>query len=490
MPGYPQEQSDLHTAIPLPSAAIYPSGQSGGQADKIPIPTVSLKPSSSFGSDMADDAPAYVQAGIKQQTAILEKQTWAQAGIKDIKRQSSPGLLSLIIVLSLGLIVFVTYNFGLMQGPIDGIKGLISKIEMPSSIPFLSSLSDNSTGKDTTPPIISNIMVANITDNSAIIIWITDEAATSQVMFCEPEGLCCWTEADKKLVINHSVTVSNLKPGMTYHYTASSLDASENEAISEGELTTSGGTSPVPTAPTSPLLISGITVLNIGETSAKIEWETNVAAMGQVEYGETEAYGLTTPMEQQPATKHSATLSNLAPTTSYCFRLKVKDTSGNEATAESGRTFVTSSLPQGVSEGIENGMRAPNFTLQTIDGKNVSLTDYRGKLVMINFWGGGYQRSRNEMSVIQEVYNNWSGRGLVVLAVDFKETPAEVQKFIEEKHITFTVLLDPTSKVSKQYNVNGSNIPTTFFVDKNGIIKEIRNSAMNKGGIEAILESM
>jgi peroxiredoxin len=94
------------------------------------------------------------------------------------------------------------------------------------------------------------------------------------------------------------------------------------------------------------------------------------------------------------------------------------------------------------------------------------------------------------MSVIQEVYNNWSGRGLVVLAVDFKETPAEVQKFIEEKHITFTVLLDPTSKVSKQYNVNGSNIPTTFFVDKNGIIKEIRNSAMNKGGIEAILESM
>ena len=78
----------------------------------------------------------------------------------------------------------------------------------------------------------------------------------------------------------------------------------------------------------------------------------------------------------------------------------------------------------------------------------------------------------------------------MVLAVNYSETPAEVQKFIDEKHITFTVLLDPTLKVSNSTISPGINIPTTFFVDKNGIIKEICPSAINAGGVEAILESM
>ena len=175
-PDYLQEQSDLHTGVPQPSATGYPSGQAAGQAAKPPIPTVSLHSSESSGYDMAgDDSTFYGQAGVKQKAARPGKQTWAQSGIKDAKRQSSPLLLSLIIILSLGLIAFVTYNFGLIQGPIDVVKGLISKIELPSSIPFLSSPSDNSTEKDTTPPVISNIMVANVTDASAILTWATDQ---------------------------------------------------------------------------------------------------------------------------------------------------------------------------------------------------------------------------------------------------------------------------------------------------------------------------
>lgn len=491
-PGYPQEQPQIQAGIPTPSIPSSPHEQPGAQADRIPIPSIAVTPGThdSYGSGAPGEAaPAYAQAGARQKASRWESQTWAQAGIKDIKRQSSTGLIILIIVLIFGLISFVAYNFGHIQGPVDAIKGMISKIELPSSIPFLSSLSANRDGKDTTPPVISNIVVANVTDKSASVKWVTDEPATSQVMLCEANGVCCWTELDKKLVTNHSVTVSNLNPNTKYHYTASSLDANENEATSEGELATSDGTAPATPAspaPTSPLLISGITS-TIAEKSATLKWETSVATTGQVEYGKTEAYGSTELSAQGPTTKHSVTLSSLEPTTTYYFRLRVRDTSGNEAISE-GRTFITGSLPPGVSEGVKMGMRAPNFTLQTIDGKTVNLTDYRNKLVMVNFWAGGYQRCKTEIPVIQEIYNNWLSKELVVLGINSRETPTEVQKFVNEKKITYKVLLDPAEKVAKQYDV--TSIPTTFFIDKNGIIKEVRNSALNAGAIEAILESM
>ena len=220
----------------MPPMPDYPPEQPREQANRVPISAVPLRPPDSFGYDMdGGGAPTSIQARVKPGQA--GKQTWAQAGIKDVKRQLSPALLSLIIILSLSLITFVSYNFRLMQAPIDAVKDTISKIELPSSIPFLSSLFE----KDTVPPVISNVVVANVTDSSAIITWTTDGPATSQVMYCEPGGLCQWTEPQKKLVTDHSVTVNDLKPGMTYHYTISSIDASENEATSEGELTTLSG---------------------------------------------------------------------------------------------------------------------------------------------------------------------------------------------------------------------------------------------------------
>ena len=179
----------------------------------------------------------------------------------------------------------------------------------------------------------------------------------------------------------------------------------------------------------------------------------------------------------------------MEPSTTYHFKLKLSDTNGNEVISEIDRTFTTSVLPASVSEGIERGMRAPDFTLQNLDGKNVTLTDYRGKLVMINFWGGGYQRSKNELSVMQALYDTWSAKGLVILGINYKETSTEVQNFVDDKNITYTILLDPEGKVHEQYGA--PSIPTTFFLDKSGIIKEVRYSAFsNAGAIESILESM
>lgn len=92
---------------------------------------------------------------------------------------------------------------------------------------------------DTTPPVISGVVVSNITESGATIRWTTDESATSQVMIEDPDGLCTWTEPDESLVTDHSVALGGLEASTTYHYTVISADESENEATSEGHLVTS-----------------------------------------------------------------------------------------------------------------------------------------------------------------------------------------------------------------------------------------------------------
>jgi peroxiredoxin len=420
--------------------------------------------------------PTPTPYGGMQQPPQQPSLTWAEAGIKDVSRGTPRGLILIIAILGIALIGFGAFHFGLLTGPVNAAKGLITGIHWPSSLP-------HQTNKDTTPPIIDNASVSDITSTSAIVTWDTNESATSQVMMCEPTGLCTWTELDKNLVIKHSVSLSSLKPNTAYHYTASSADASGNEATKEGNLTT------LAVAETAPLLISGVTVSDIGETSATIQWETTLAVTGQVEYGKTDAYGLTTTSSQQPTTKHNVTLSGLEPNTIYYFRIRLKDTSGNDVLSEGDRSFTTSALPPGVQEGTEKGMRAPNFTLTTSDNKSVSLTDFRGKPVIVNFCGGGYRESRNELPLMQEAFDKWSGKGLVVIGVDYSETPTEVQKFVTEKGLTYTVVLDQTGKVAKQYNV--TSIPTTFFLDSQGIIKEIIPRPIHSTAeIEAIIGPM
>ena len=115
---------------------------------------------------------------------------------------------------------------------------------------------------------------------------------------------------------------------------------------------------------------------------------------------------------------------------------------------------------------------APDFRLQNIAGGDVSLSDFRGRPVLINFWATYCGPCRDEMSFIQGVFEDkdWSEQGLVVLAVNLGDPPAKVEEFMEEYGLTFPVLLDARQDAAKAYNVRG--IPATFFIDKNGIIKD------------------
>ena len=131
-------------------------------------------------------------------------------------------------------------------------------------------------------------------------------------------------------------------------------------------------------------------------------------------------------------------------------------------------------LVTGCAEAPEVGKAAPSFQLTDVNGKPVSLSDFRGEPVLLNFWTTWCDPCRFEMPYIHEVYDEWSERGLVVLAINVGESPSRVNKFIQDYNLSFPVLLDLERNVAGKYNVNITGYPTTFFVDGDGIIRDIK----------------
>ena len=126
------------------------------------------------------------------------------------------------------------------------------------------------------------------------------------------------------------------------------------------------------------------------------------------------------------------------------------------------------------------GRPAPDFQLQSLDGQTFSLNGLKGRPVMLNFWATWCNPCRIEMPFMQEVYEDkeFSEQGLVMLAVNLGESPVKVKKFMEDNGLSFPVLLDTELDVAEIYNA--SRIPITYFIDKNGIIKDINVGAFVK----------
>ena len=132
---------------------------------------------------------------------------------------------------------------------------------------------------------------------------------------------------------------------------------------------------------------------------------------------------------------------------------------------------------------------APDFQLAGLDGQLVTLSDLRGKPVLLNFWTTRCGSCRFEMPFIQDIYEDeeFLSKGLVILAISIDEEPYEVKKYMVDNGLTFTVLLDTEQETAQKYNIRG--IPSTFFINEDGIIKSVRigafsSSAEIKEGLE------
>jgi thiol-disulfide isomerase/thioredoxin len=129
------------------------------------------------------------------------------------------------------------------------------------------------------------------------------------------------------------------------------------------------------------------------------------------------------------------------------------------------------------------GSQAPAFTLADSAGKPITLGAYRGRPVLINFWATWCVPCQTEMPAINAVAQ--AHPNTVILAVDVLEGPALVGPFVEQHHLTFDPVLDPTGEVAGRYHVD--SLPSSFFVAPDGTIRAINVGPMDQPTIEANL---
>ncbi len=126
--------------------------------------------------------------------------------------------------------------------------------------------------------------------------------------------------------------------------------------------------------------------------------------------------------------------------------------------------FAFSGCNRAEQVGLNPGDIAPPFSLPSTEGTTVSLADFQGKLVLLNFWASWCGSCLAEMSQLEELYEAFSDKGFVVLAVGSEDTLDNLKEFKQKLGLRFPVLVDEKGEIKRLYQVN--SFPETFFIDK------------------------
>lgn len=143
--------------------------------------------------------------------------------------------------------------------------------------------------------------------------------------------------------------------------------------------------------------------------------------------------------------------------------------SGEEVIGEKDKNESQDLLGKPIGD-IGIGLESPDFTLTNLNGEEVALSDYRGKIVIVNFWATWCHWCDLEMPDLNKIHVE--NEDLVVLAVNVMENEDTVRQYIEDGSYEFEVVLDTDGKIASDYLVNG--LPNSYFVDRDGILQYIK----------------
>lgn len=135
-----------------------------------------------------------------------------------------------------------------------------------------------------------------------------------------------------------------------------------------------------------------------------------------------------------------------------------------------------------------SGNPAPDFEIELIDGESVTLSDYKGKVVLLNFWGTWCPPCRAEMPALQRAWEEYKDRGVVFLGAAIYDEKADVEKFAEAFGITYPLGVDLAGDLTVDYKV--TQFPTTFLIDREG--NEVRRivNQVNEGFLRIFLNGI
>jgi peroxiredoxin len=119
------------------------------------------------------------------------------------------------------------------------------------------------------------------------------------------------------------------------------------------------------------------------------------------------------------------------------------------------------------------GQAAPDFALKSSSGENLRLSEYRGDVVMVNFWATWCGPCRQEMPLLDEMYSKYERVGFSLLGVNIDENSSKAMNMVSELGVSFPVLFDTRKEVSKLYEVDA--MPVTVIIDREGTVRYVHH---------------
>jgi thiol-disulfide isomerase/thioredoxin len=154
-----------------------------------------------------------------------------------------------------------------------------------------------------------------------------------------------------------------------------------------------------------------------------------------------------------------------------------------------GAPTAPSPIAAGPAEDVVPGALALDFTANNLDGKQVRLSDYRGRSpVWLNFWASWCGPCKAEMPELEQLYQQLKDRGLVILGFDYDEKPATVKNYLSNQSFHWLFVTAPTSQTVRRYYVN--MVPTHVFIDRDGVIQSRIAGSLNRPMMEAQLKKI
>lgn len=137
--------------------------------------------------------------------------------------------------------------------------------------------------------------------------------------------------------------------------------------------------------------------------------------------------------------------------------------------------------------GLHVGDRAPDFTLMDLSGKKVSLSDYQGRPVMLNFWYPSCSDCVHEVATMQHYYTSTQAKSqhFVILAVNFIDDEQTVQHFVQQRHLTYPIAMDDHQRVAVMYHA--WEVPMSYFIDPEGIIQSVLIGPVENSFLQHVL---
>lgn len=117
------------------------------------------------------------------------------------------------------------------------------------------------------------------------------------------------------------------------------------------------------------------------------------------------------------------------------------------------------------------GKKAPDFTLPGANGKNIKLSEFRGKAVLINFWATWCGPCRQEMPLLNKIHKDFSGKGFSMLGINIDNKPKNAIKMMKKLGVNFPVVFDKDKTVSESMGVEA--MPFTLLVDQSGVVRYV-----------------